>query len=68
VTLIVSSTCASCKRKDLLFDKHRLNLLAKLESGEINSGKDKQQETSLVRPGDTRWRSHYKSLLRIESM
>jgi hypothetical protein len=42
VTLIVSSTCASCKRKDLLLDKHRLNLLAKLKSGEINSGKDKQ--------------------------
>jgi hypothetical protein len=33
VTLIVSSTCASCKRKDLLLDKHWLNLLAKLESG-----------------------------------
>jgi hypothetical protein len=33
VTLIVSSTCASCKRKDLLLDKYWLNLLAKLESG-----------------------------------
>jgi hypothetical protein len=42
VTLIMSSTCASCKRKDLLLDKHRLNLLAKLESEQINSGKAKQ--------------------------
>jgi hypothetical protein len=29
--------------------KHQLNLLAKLESGQINSGKGKQQETSLTR-------------------
>jgi hypothetical protein len=64
----MSITCASCKRKDLLLDKHRLNLLAKLESGEINSKKSKQQETSLARPEDTRWESHYKTLLHIESM
>jgi hypothetical protein len=46
----------------------RLNLLSKLESGEISSRRGKQQETSLSRPGDTRWGSHYKTLLRIESM
>jgi hypothetical protein len=68
VTSIVNSTCASCKRKDILQHKHRLNLLSKLESGEISSGRGKQQETSLSRPGDTRWGSHYKTLLRIESM
>lgn len=68
VGLIVSSTSASCKRKDLLLDKHRRNLLAKLESGEVSGGRGKLQETSLARPGDTRWGSHYKTLLRIESM
>jgi hypothetical protein len=68
VTLIVSSTSASCKRKDLLLHKHRLNLLSKLESGEILLGRGKQQATSLVRPRETRWGSHYKTLLRIESM
>jgi hypothetical protein len=68
VTLIVSSTSVSCKRKDLLLHKHRLNLLSKLESGEISSGRGKQQATTLSRPGDTRWGSHYKTLLRIESM
>jgi hypothetical protein len=41
VTSIVSSTSASCKRKDLLLHKHRLNLLSKLESGEISSGRGK---------------------------
>jgi hypothetical protein len=68
VILIVSSTSASCKRKDVLLHKHRLNLLSKLESGEISSGRGKQQATSLARPGETRWGSHYKTLLRIESM
>jgi hypothetical protein len=56
------------KEKDVLLHKHRLNLLSKLESGEISSGRGKQQATSLARPRETRWGSHYKTLLRIESM
>ena len=68
VTLIVTTTSASCKRKDVLLEKHCQNILGKLESGEIFSGRGKHQETSLARPGDTRWGSHYATLLRIESM
>ncbi|XP_044336179.1 zinc finger MYM-type protein 1-like [Triticum aestivum] len=68
VALIVNAAGSSCKRKDILLDKQRINLLAKLESGEIFSGRGKNQETSLARPGDTRWGSHYKTLVRIESM
>jgi hypothetical protein len=41
------------QRKDLMLDRRRLNLLSKLESGEILSARGKQQETSLARPGDT---------------
>jgi hypothetical protein len=43
VSLIVNSTSASCKRKDLLLDKQRRILLAKLESGDIFSGRGKNQ-------------------------
>jgi hypothetical protein len=68
VTLIVNNTTSSCKRNDLLLDKHRKNLIGKLGSGEISSGRDQNQATSIARPGDTRWGSHYKTLLRIESM
>lgn len=68
VNMIVTTTSASCKRKDLLSSKHRENLLAKLDSGDIFSGRGKHQETNLARPGDTRWGSHYKTLIRIESM
>jgi hypothetical protein len=66
--MIVSSTSASCKRKDLLLDNHRANLLDRLKSGETSSGRGHHQETSLARPGDTRWGSHYKTLLHIETM
>jgi hypothetical protein len=52
----------------VLVHNHRLNILSKLESGQIVSGRGKQQETSLARAGDTRWGSHYKTLVRIESM
>ena len=68
VNLIVTNTSASCKSKDLLTAKHHENIVYRLESGEIFSGRGKHQHTSLVRPGDTRWGSHYTTLLRIKSM
>uniref|UniRef100_A0A0A9E8I2 DUF4371 domain-containing protein n=1 Tax=Arundo donax TaxID=35708 RepID=A0A0A9E8I2_ARUDO len=68
VNLIVTNTSASCKRKDLLSDHHRANILEGLGSGQIFSGRGKHQDTTLVRPGDTRWSSHYTTLLRIELM
>jgi hypothetical protein len=68
VGLIVTSASSSCWRKDKLIAKHRSTILKKLESGEIFLGKGKHQSTNLVRPGDTRWGSHFTTLLRIASM
>jgi hypothetical protein len=68
VTMIVNLSGSSCKRKDMLLDKQKEVLLAKIEGGEVPTGRGKNQETSLVRPGDTRWGSHYRTLSRIESM
>ncbi|CAD6258505.1 unnamed protein product [Miscanthus lutarioriparius] len=65
VPLIVNTVSASCMRKDALLAKHHDVLLEKLESGEIITGKGLNQECSLARPGDTRWGSHLKTLLRI---
>ena len=47
---------------------HHDRLVAQLESGEISSGRGQNQETSLVRPGDTRWGSHHRTLIRIQQM
>jgi hypothetical protein len=52
-------------RKDILLAKHHDVLLEKIENGEIMTVKGLNQENSLVRPGDTRWGSHLKTLLRI---
>ena len=68
VGLIVTSASSSCRRKDSLIVDHRNTIIEKLDSGEIFSGKGKHQRTSLARPGDTRWGSHFTTLLRIENM
>ncbi|GJM84996.1 hypothetical protein PR202_ga00720 [Eleusine coracana subsp. coracana] len=67
-TLIVNTVNASCKRRDQLAQQHHANLVNKLDSGEIFSGRGKNQETILARPGDTRWGSHHKTLCCILHM
>ncbi|XP_074378046.1 uncharacterized protein LOC141719568 [Apium graveolens] len=62
---IVNLVGASCKRKDMLRQKQHELTLKRLESCEIFSGKGKNQETSLTRPGDTRWGSHHRTILRL---
>jgi len=52
-------------RKDVLLAKHHDVLLEKIENGEIMTGRGLNQESGLARPGDTRWGSHLKTLLRI---
>ncbi|CAN6170900.1 unnamed protein product [Urochloa humidicola] len=52
-------------RKDALLAKHHDVLLEKVENGTILTGKGLNQESSLARPGDTRWGSHLKTLLWI---
>jgi hypothetical protein len=68
VPLIVNTVGASCMRKDALLAKHHDVLLEKVENGEITTGRGLNQECSLARPGDTRWGSHLKTLLRIMVM
>ncbi|XP_047978791.1 zinc finger MYM-type protein 1-like [Salvia hispanica] len=67
VTMIVNTCGSSCKRKDKLRQLEHEKLVEGLESGEIKSGRGLNQETSLKRPGDTRWGSHFTTLLRLKS-
>lgn len=66
--LIVTQVCSSCKRKDALLAEHQDDLLEQMENGKISSGTGLHQETSLARPGATRWGSHLRTLLRIYTM
>ncbi|KAL6507505.1 hypothetical protein OROGR_023700 [Orobanche gracilis] len=43
----------------------RDKILEFLETYEISSGKGKNQEPSLAQPGDTRWGSHHRTILRL---
>jgi hypothetical protein len=43
-------------------------VLDELNTRQISSGRGKHQATTLARPRDTSWGSHYRTLLRIESM
>jgi hypothetical protein len=50
ISLIVSTTMISCKRRDVLIEARHQDILKKLENGEVF-----HQETNLIRLSDTRW-------------
>ncbi|KAL7584485.1 uncharacterized protein LOC111885399 [Lactuca sativa] len=54
ISLVVNVVCASCKRKDLLREQARQRVQKGLCSGELETGRGLNQETTLVRAGDTR--------------
>uniref|UniRef100_A0A8I6Y8A0 TTF-type domain-containing protein n=1 Tax=Hordeum vulgare subsp. vulgare TaxID=112509 RepID=A0A8I6Y8A0_HORVV len=66
--MIVNTVNASCHRKDKLLQSQHDELLNKLETGDIFTGRGKNQENNLARPGDTRWGSHHKTLCRLVHM
>ncbi|PIA27274.1 hypothetical protein AQUCO_08100010v1 [Aquilegia coerulea] len=65
VSNVVNIVGASCKRRDALREKKALRVMEAFGKGEIQSGKGLNQETSLKRSGDTRWSSHYGTLLNM---
>ncbi|XP_050373155.1 uncharacterized protein LOC126790846 [Argentina anserina] len=68
VSRVINLVGASCKRRDLLREQQQNELLKALQNDELQSGRGQNQETTLKRPGDTRWGSHYGTLLSIISM
>ena len=65
VSTLLYVVVASCKRKDTLLDMNRKRVEEGIDSGDINTGTGQNQEISLPRPGNSRWGSHYKTLLRL---
>ncbi|KAH7666846.1 Tam3-transposase (Ac family) protein [Dioscorea alata] len=68
VIKIVNLVEASCKRKDALRQSQHENIVTRIEKGVISTGRGCNQETSLARPGGTRWGSHYYTILRLQMM
>ncbi|XP_050386575.1 uncharacterized protein LOC126802901 [Argentina anserina] len=68
VSRVINLVGASCKRRDLLREQQQNELIKALQNDELQSGRGQNQETNLKRPGDTRWGSHYGTLLSMISM
>jgi len=68
ISLIVTTSSTSCKRRDALTETQHQEILNRLESGEISTGRGKHQSSTLARPGDTRWGSHHITLLHLGQM
>ncbi|XP_050141085.1 uncharacterized protein LOC126617059 [Malus sylvestris] len=65
---VVNHVGASCKRRDLLRQQLQEELVIAFENDCLITGRGLNQETSLKRAGDTRWNSHYGTLISIISM
>ncbi|KAK9713561.1 hypothetical protein RND81_06G035300 [Saponaria officinalis] len=58
----------SCKRLEMVRVVLAQKVLQALELGEIESGQGLNKELGLSRPGDTRWGSHFKSILNLMAL
>ena len=65
VATVVNIVGASPKRCDILWEKQAMVVFEALKSGELSNGRGLNQETNLKRSGDTRWGSHYGTLISI---
>ncbi|XP_072147449.1 uncharacterized protein [Setaria viridis] len=63
VSLLLNIVGVSCKRHGMLRNARLESITKALECGELNIGTGLNQETGLARPGETRWGSHYKTIL-----
>ena len=68
VTYLFNIVGVSCKRHDMIRDVRAQKVLEALEMGELESGRGLNQEMGLARPGDTRWGSHYRTIVHSISM
>ncbi len=53
---------ASCKRRDSIREKHVAEVAERVAAGTLDTGRGKNQELGLKRPGDMRWSSHYTAI------
>ncbi|PON53209.1 hypothetical protein TorRG33x02_305960, partial [Trema orientale] len=68
VASVVNIVGASSKRCDLLQEKQAKIVDEAIKNGEVSSGRGLNQNTTLKCPGDTRWGSHYSTLISLITM
>ncbi|XP_022850561.1 zinc finger MYM-type protein 1-like [Olea europaea var. sylvestris] len=65
VSSMVNIVGASSKRCDILREKQEAIISEALINGEISSGRGLNQQSTIARFGDTRWGSHYRTLVSL---
>jgi hypothetical protein len=68
ISTLLNVVGSSCKRKDKLRENHQDEVRKAIGKGELGTGTGLNQELSLQRPGDTRWGSHYRTLVGLSKM
>ncbi|XP_023742919.2 uncharacterized protein LOC111891063 [Lactuca sativa] len=66
ISRLLNMLGSSYKRRDNLREKQATKVVEALAAGEIQSGTGLNQEVGIKRPCDTRWGSHFGSLLNIK--
>ncbi|XP_052621086.1 uncharacterized protein LOC111877426 [Lactuca sativa] len=66
ISRLLNMLGSSYKHRDNLREKQATKVVEALAAGEIQSGTGLNQEVSIKRPCDTRWGSHFGSLLNIK--
>ncbi|KAL6509305.1 hypothetical protein OROGR_022615 [Orobanche gracilis] len=65
LAMLLNVIGVSCKRREMIRDVQAQKVAQALEIGELETGTGLNQERGLMRPGDTRWGSHFKTLLNV---
>ncbi|CAN6547091.1 unnamed protein product [Malus baccata var. baccata] len=64
-SILVNTIGSSCKRHDAFREKQLEQIKKALDVGDLETGRGLNQESSLMRPCDTRWNSHYGTIVSI---
>jgi hypothetical protein len=68
VNSIFNVVGASSKRRDILRENRTVEIIEALQSNGMSIGCDLNQEMNLKRHGDTRWCSHYGTIISLIAM
>jgi hypothetical protein len=68
ISVLFNVVGGSCKRKDMIREKHRDDIQKAIGSGRIRTGTGLNQDQTLQRAGNTRWSSHYRTLSSIVNL
>ncbi|CAN1121598.1 Zinc finger MYM-type protein 1 [Linum perenne] len=68
VSHLINVVGSSCKRQDSIKEHQAAKVAAALANGELETGRGLNQEMSLKRPCETRWGSHFETLVNLASI